>query len=713
MYLLLSVGCGGGALWLSRHFHAAWLAGTAVALLSGIPAAYQSWRAIHREPEVAAPDLGPWAEALANAVGVSETAQRTQLIGEGAHRIDLTYRYLPGGDDAEGASSTGCLTGIVDYYRALRPARLVITGPAGAGKTMLALELLLGLLHDAQEGQPVPLRASLSSWDTSTPFEVWLANRVHDHLRPRGANLAYARGLVAERRILPVLDGLDETDADTTVDRRPRAVRILQALNIYQDKAGSAPLILTCRTAEYAQLGVLDHRMRRAAHIALDSVTTEQAGEYLTARGANLARWRPVLETFRQPDHLPRHPLASALAVPWRLNLAATAYEERHGRTHNYLRDPARLLGLATPHQVRDHLLALHVSAVTHRHPIRPDRYQPADVHHWLAALAAMPSATSSSVPSTDLVPHRLWPLAGARLVRVVDATLAALVTLIFGVVLLAQTPMEISLRLLLGTAGFTTVAVLVILRAMSAHVAPPILARLRRPGARTPARRRRLARNIAVALVGGFAGGIAIAPTGGLTYGIGTALAYGLAAGLAVSLYRPSHAFDWNEQPLLVDPRRPVHEDLVIGLVAGLLAGLATGLTIGLTHGIVGGLAGGITAGLSGALAYGLAAGLAYGLAAGLGTGLAVSLVTGLSTGLSVGLAGGVVGGLYMFTGAGRRYVVFVCCARSRGMLPLRLGLFLNWAYTGGLLRISGIAYQFRHRELQEWLLTNPEPQD
>ncbi|WP_406002864.1 hypothetical protein [Streptomyces sp. NBC_00829] len=304
---------------------------------------------------------------------------------------------------------------------------------------------------------------------------------------------------------------MDEADTDTSTGSRPRAARILQALNFYQDAAGSAPLILTCRTAEYAQLGALDFRMRRAVHIALDSVTADQASGYLEARGANRARWRPVLETLQQPHHLTRHPLALALSVPWRLNLAATAYEERHRHTHAYVRSPADLLTFTTPDQVRDHLLSLHVASATNQHPIQPGRYRSAQVHRWLAALATTPSATPSSGPCTDLVPHQLWPLAGASLVRAADAALAALFVLVFAALLLAQTPIEPSLHRLLGAAGFATVAAIIILRAMSAQVAPPVMVRFHRP--RTHARRRRLARNIAVGLVGGIAGGIAVTP--------------------------------------------------------------------------------------------------------------------------------------------------------------------------------------------------------
>jgi hypothetical protein len=60
---------------------------------------------------------------------------------------------------------------------------------------------------------------------------------------------------------------------------------------------------------------------------------------------------------------------------------------------------------------------------------------------------------------------------------------------------------------------------------------------------------------------------------------------------------------------------------------------------------------------------------------------------------------------------GAVRRYLVFVCLARYDKLLPLRLGLFLDWALEAGLLRLAGPAYQFRHRELQQWLATHPKP--
>lgn len=85
----------------------------------------------------------------------------------------------------------------------------------------------------------------------------------------------------------------------------------------------------------------------------------------------------------------------------------------------------------------------------------------------------------------------------------------------------------------------------------------------------------------------------------------------------------------------------------------------------------------------------------------------LAVWLVLGLAVGLRLGLAVGLMDRLAAAAVTSRRYVVFLLCSRRH--LPFRLGLFLDWAVTAGLMRYSGPAYQYRHRELQHWLRQHP----
>jgi hypothetical protein len=58
--------------------------------------------------------------------------------------------------------------------------------------------------------------------------------------------------------------------------------------------------------------------------------------------------------------------------------------------------------------------------------------------------------------------------------------------------------------------------------------------------------------------------------------------------------------------------------------------------------------------------------------------------------------------------TRAWLRYSLAVADCRLRRLLPLRLGWFLAWAHRAGLVRATGIAYQFRHAEFQHWLAAN-----
>ncbi len=264
------------------------------------------------------------------------------------------------------------------------------------------MDLLLGLLtHPVRsEADPVPVRVSLASWDTACPLQEWLVDQIHEQFRYRGISTDGARVLVDQHRILPVLDGLDEMDTDITPVGERRAVRALQQLNACQHPGGNAPIILTCRTAQYAQLAAADVRMREAARIEIAPVTAVQARDYLTARSTSPARWTTVMGTLTAA---PGGTLARAWSTPWRLNLAATVYEERNADTLAYLRRRDQLLTFRSPSAVRDHLLAHYLPAAAHQHSTRPGRYRPAQVHLWLAALAAMgrwrPAAASFDDP--------------------------------------------------------------------------------------------------------------------------------------------------------------------------------------------------------------------------------------------------------------------------------------------------------------------------
>ncbi|MCI4078777.1 NACHT domain-containing protein [Streptomyces sp. MMS21 TC-5] len=666
-----------------------------------------------------------WAATLAEQVKQDQQRQWRQLIGDDTQRINLSFTLCSdSGRAAAAPAPTGHMFGdtstvldVATYYRRTFPRRLVVTGEPGSGKTVLVLELMLVLLEERAEEDPVPVRLSLAEWDPTVPLPKWLARHLVD-VYDWPAEMA--EELVRQQRVLPVLDGLDEMDATddgVPASTAPRARAALEVLNTYQRGREAGPVIVTCRTRHYEALESAV-RLIDAARIDIDPVTTPAACAYLRQRARDPARWRAVLEAL---EGEPTGVLASALSTPWRLSLAATIYA-RDG-------DPAEMLHHAAIGDLDDFLLARLVPAAAALHP-RPHRpYSASDVQSWLSRLAGhlevpwvgagAPGAAGTGA-RTDLVLHQLWPMAGSGRVRVVDAVLTALIVL---------TP----LALAWGSPhpGLKTMVVLAAVvagcQAARTSVDPPT--RVRWGRLRTPAGWRDLGFGLLL--------GLAFWPVFWPWYDTVGALGFGLALGLGAGLTRAIG----RELSTSARPGDIVRRDLLRGARVGLVfvagftiaaapgEGLLSGLVIGLLFGLVIGLAVGFTRTIEcepsttarprdvirNDLLRGLAAGVTAGIAVGLGWGLLYGLTQGVAVGLAAapgyGLAVGLMVGVGFGAPSGRRYLVFVLCCR--GKLPWRLGAFMDWACTAGLLRLAGTAYQFRHRELQRWLTCHQRPHD
>lgn len=171
----------------------------------------------------------------------------------------------------------------------------------------------------------------------------------------------------------------------------------------------------------------------------------------------------------------------------------------------------------------------------------------------------------------------------------------------------------------------------------------------------------------------------------------------------------------------------------LASGLAFTLATVLAVVLAFEFTGALTGGLAGGLTSGLAGSLAgvlvpmftvrpvavdlprrvvsQGLAhtaTVLAFAPILGLMVGLGASFMNEFALGLVFGLEVGLAGWLCALSGSPwPRYAVACLLLARRDELPQRPAILLDWAYNAGLMRLSGIAVQFRHREFQDWLIT------
>ena len=247
--------------------------------------------------------------------------------------------------------------GLADVLARVPTGRLVVLGEPGAGKTMLMVRLVLDLLARRAAGGPVPVLASVASWNpVGQDLRDWLSTRlVIDYPAlggpspPGTTEPTRAAALLAAGLILPVLDGLDEIPDQV---RGPAISRINDALRPGEQ------VVVTCRTEQYRDAvrppDGLEVTLRAAAAIQLRPLDVGAVCRYLRddAPGpAARARWDPVLALLGT-----QAPAGQALSTPLMVGLARTIYNPRPGELAGAVRDPAELCGLADRAAVEAHL---------------------------------------------------------------------------------------------------------------------------------------------------------------------------------------------------------------------------------------------------------------------------------------------------------------------------------------------------------------------
>ncbi|MEV7196795.1 NACHT domain-containing protein [Streptomyces sp. NPDC093510] len=589
---------------------------------------------------------------LAREVNSVGEPQWTHSLGGDLAAIDVTFTFRPYAH-ARAAELPGTPAGqlerVVEDYRALRPRRMVITGAAGAGKTVLARKLVMELNRARTQDEPVAVLVALADWDEDEPLSDWIVRHLE---RDFGMPPRSARAVMAGQMVLPVLDGLDEMDADDVSATESRARWALEALATYQYGTDPAPLVLTCRTHRYDDLEADGSHILDAARIEIAPVTPGQAIRFLGQRGAarRPGPWQPVLDELGAS---PQGVLAMALSTPWRLTLASVVYE-RDG-------DPAELVPAATVGAIADLLLGRFIEASVRSAPRACDRYRPYDIHLRLHRLAVL--LGSDSAAETDLVLHRLGERLPPRRVRAVICA---------GLVLAAVLPALVLARSLPWSDGdMTVMSAITIVMVVGSLIEEirgkntPMIAEIAMPSLGSPLWRVGLRRFFRVSAR-------SVPP-------------YIAAAILATGVWQvlPEAVGGGGGNPLVL---------LLLGWLC--LAMLAWASASRLDSTAVG-PAGPVRAGW-----------WTFVLCMG------VPCIGAVTTG-GAQAADAVMGSLLMvgILVLQRDWVGYLVFLASQYQLRFRLARFLDWTVTAGLMRTSGIAYQFRHREFQEWLVRHPEP--
>jgi NACHT domain len=603
--------------------------------------------------------------------------------------------WASGPDDLAGEAGE-----LADVLGRVPTGRLVVLGKPGAGKTILMVRLVMDLLARRASGGPVPILASIASWNpVEQDLRDWLdAQLIVDHPAlasppPTGrTEPTQAAALLASGLIMPVLDGLDEIPEQV---RGPAISRINDALRPGEQ------VVVTCRSVQYIETirpaSGVEVMLRGAAAVHIRPLDVVAIRRYLSddaAGPAAKARWLPVFRLLGTEA-----PVGQALRTPLMVGLARVIYNPRPGESADALRDPAELCSPAlTGRSAVERLLFDAFIPAAYRPPA-DGRWTATQAETWLIFLArhleqtigspnlawwqlrqAMPKPDSYFMPAlvcglvSGLVSGLVAGLSRGLVAGLLIGLSSAVVSwLVSGPVLmlLYQAISILAARGIPGPRLASTRGLRLPMR-ISLAVSDAGKRALELGSAEAPARRMqirvtRFAVAFAAGLLYALVPGLLLGVSGksGFVFAFGFALVFGLVLGLVFGLATMPGDLARVTSPsgVLARDRRVALLMIALGVAVGLVAGPVVALTFGSTTPLV----------------YGLAIGFAAGYAVGYG--------------LSVRRT------------AWPSYILARVRLALHHDLPWSLMDFLDHAHKRGVLRLAGAVYQFRHIELQHRL--------